>query len=90
MLSNIKQGIGNTLTRFRKAINPIRWLGYVRPDEVTIGSTSDLADKFVDVDFQLTNMQRKFDQVNQERDHLHEQVIELEGRLLDCDCEASD
>jgi len=81
MLSNIKQGIGNTLTRFRKAINPIRWLGYVRPDEVTIGSTSDLADKFVDVDFQLTNMQRKFDQVNQERDDLHQQVLELEERI---------
>ena len=81
MLSNIKQGIGNTLTRFRKTINPIRWLGYVRPDEVTIGSTSDLADKFVDVDFQLTNMQRKFDQVNQERDDLHQQVLELEERI---------
>ena len=90
MLSNIKQGIGNTLTRFRKAINPIRWLGYVRPNEVTIGTTTDLADRYVTATHDISILQRRNEQLSLLNDTLEETVLNLRERMADCDCDEVD
>jgi hypothetical protein len=79
MLANVKQSIGGILTRFRKAINPIRWLGYVRPDEVIQPSVlATQGDK--DMEFLLQT-------AIEQRDELQDRVDRLEQRLEDCDCD---
>ena len=78
MLSNIKQGIGNTLTRFRKAINPIRWLGYVRPDELPQPFFSDTHSK--ELRDSITETEVLHSQIHK----LEDTIRDLESRLDDC------
>ena len=82
MLDNVKQGIGNTLTRFRKAINPIRWLGYVRPDELpqpSVLATQGEQDTLYLLEVAI-----------QQRDTLEQTVLDLRERMDDCDCSYDD
>ncbi len=85
-MQKVKEFILGYLRSLRKACNPIRWLGYVRPEEVlAVPSSTDTVAHSSYHDLRLA-----YDAMTRERDSLRQEANLLQERLDECDCDASD
>ncbi len=82
-MNKVKEFILGYLRKIRKACNPIRWLGYVRPEEVLAAPSSNETLAYHD-------LRLAYDAMTRERDSLRQEANLLQERLDECDCDASD
>jgi hypothetical protein len=85
-MNKIKELILGYLRKFLKACNPIRWLGYVRPEEVlAVPSPTDTVAHSSYNDLKLA-----YDEMVGERNSLLEEVKLLQERIDEWDCYTAD